>query len=198
MAAQATGQSFPSIEQIKANPIPSVRGKRPTIELALDLSSSCIGWAVGADRKVARFGKFVFKSTAGIGEKLCALEEWLLALLLTFMPDRLLIEKVLSRRGNTTQRHAEVLGIVRKVWYEITATELLDSWLISSVTVKNIMKVKRGANHDQNKRIMVDKVNQLYSLGLRFDPNSKYKSDDDTADALAVLTTYWRKFARGT
>lgn len=197
MATQPTGQSFPSLEQIKANPIPATRGKRPVIELALDLSTSCVGWAVGADRKLARYGKFVFKSTSGPGEKLCALEEWLITVLLTYMPERVLIEKVVTRRGNTTLRHAEVLGIVRKVWYEITATEIPDAWLVSSITVKNVMKVERGGNHEQNKRIMLNKVNQLYNLKLHFDPNSKYKSDDDSADAIAVLTTYWRKFAKG-
>lgn len=161
----------------------------------MDLSTSCVGFAVGADRKLARHGKFVFKSTSGTGEKLCALEEWLVAVLLTYMPERILIEKTVSRRGNTTLRHAEVLGIVRKVWYEITATEIPDSWLISSITVKNLMKVERGRDHDHNKQIMVTKVNSLYNLKLHYDKNSKYKTDDDTADAIAVLTTYWRRNA---
>lgn len=192
------GAGFPSIQEIRANPVVLPRTKKkPRVDLALDLSSSCVGWAVGVDRSLARWGKFVFKSTAGTGEKLVSFEEFFATLLEVFQPDRLLIERP-SSKGKTRERHTEIMGIIRKVWYEKTGKELLDSWLISPRTVKSVMQVQRGRNHAQNKEIMVKKINALFGsvLHLRFDPNSKYKSDDDIADAIAVLVTYWRRNAK--
>ncbi len=188
------GQCFPPLKEIQANPIVAIVGKdNPKIDLAFDLSSSCVGWAVGVDKELARYGKFVFKSTAEVGEKLVVFEEFLGTLILTMEPDRLLLERPMTRRANTTIRHTELVGIVRKVWRQMTDLEILDSWIISPITVKAAMNVKRGADHEQNKKIMVAKINDLYGLNLKFDKNSKLKTDDDTADAIAVMTTAWRR-----
>lgn len=194
MSKTPAGQGFPSIEQIAANPILGSHGQKPLTSLALDLSSSCVGFAVGIDetRSLERMGKFVFKTTAGIGEKLFTFEEYLSGLIVNYWPDRLLVERP-SIHGKTAERHMELLGITRKVWFEATHSEIDPKWLIHPKTIKTAMKVPAGANHTQNKIIMVNKVNQLYGLSLKFDKNSKYKSDDDTADAIAVLTTHWRR-----
>lgn len=199
MAARApAGQGFPNTQQIQANPLVLPQRKAKTkvpIDLALDLSSSCVGWCIGVDRKsLARWGKFVFKSTAGTGEKLVSFEEFLATLLAVFQPDRILIERP-SNKGKTRERHTEIMGIVRKVWFEATGGEILDSWIVSPVTVKNAMQVERGRDHAQNKEIMVRKINSLYSslLHLKYHPNSKLQSDDDIADAIAVLLTVWRR-----
>lgn len=199
MAARApAGQSFPPLPQIQANPILAPRSKNArkySTDLALDLSSSCVGWCVGVDRKAPeRWGKFVYKSTAGPGEKLVSFETFLAALLALFKPDRVLIERP-SNKGKTRERHTEIMGIVRKVWFEATAGEILDSWIISPRTIKNAMQVERGQNHAQNKEIMVNKINALFShiLHLKYHPNSKLQSDDDIADAIAVLITAWRR-----
>lgn len=191
------GLGFPSIEEIRANPIVA-RGKEKAVltDLAFDLSSSAVGWAVGANRKLQRYGKLVFKTTAGPGEKLVYFEEYLDTLIQTYWPKALIVERPLSKKANTTARHFELLGIVRKVWAEHTGGELLDNWIISPTTIKSLMQVQRGADHTQNKIIMVNKINQLYGLSLKFDKNSKYKTDDDTADAIAALTTFWRRNSR--
>lgn len=189
------GTGYPSIAQIRANPIVDRKGNKRLTQLALDLSSSCVGWAVGANKKLERHGKLVFKSTAGTGEKLVSFEEYLEALIGTYWPATLLVEKPPSRMGDTTVRHAELLGITRKVWREITGSEIEKEWLIDPKVVKRVMNVKRGANHDENKKIMVNKINALYGLSFKFDKNSKIKTDDDTADAIAVLTTHWRRNA---
>jgi hypothetical protein len=40
---------------------------------------------------------------------------------------------------------------------------------------------------------MVSRVNSLYGLTLQFDTGkSKRYNDDDIADAIAVLTTWWK------
>lgn len=196
MALAPAGQGYPSLQAIRANPIVSRTGARVLSQLALDLSSSCVGWAAGAEKKLERYGKFVFKSTAGVGEKLVSFEEFMDALIETFWPEILLIERPLSRRANTTARHYELLGICRKVWTERTGSEIDEKWIISPLTVKSAMQVAKGTSHEDNKKKMVAKVNSLYGLSLKFDKNSKLKTDDDTADAIAVLTTYWRRYGR--
>lgn len=201
MAAKApAGQGFPTLNEIRANPVvlPRTQSKRKVpIDLALDLSSSCVGWALGVDRSLAKWGKFVFKSTAGTGEKLVSFEEFIAVLVETYKPDRLLIERP-SNKGKTRERHTEIMGLVRKVWFEKTGLEVLEAWIQSPRTIKTVMKVERGQNHTQNKEIMVRKINSLYSniLHLRFHENSKLQSDDDIADAIAVLVTYWRRNSR--
>lgn len=197
MAKNPAGQGFPTLEQIAANPILGANGEKPLTTLALDLSSSCVGFAVGIDQtqKVERMGKFVFKGTAGIGEKLLSFDEYLSGLIANYWPDVLLVERP-STHGKTAERHMELLGITRKVWYDATHSEIDPKWVIHPKTIKAAMKVPHGANHTQNKIIMVNKVNQLYRLNLKFDKHSKLKSDDDTADAIAVLTTYWRRGAK--
>jgi Holliday junction resolvasome RuvABC endonuclease subunit len=188
------GTGFPSVAEILGNPLPaSVQQGRGSVELALDISSSCVGWAIGANRKAAlHYGKFVFKSTAEIGEKLVSFEEFLNALLTAFGPTRLLIEKPPARRGDTTARHFELVGIVRKVWRSRTDKEILKSWFIPPRTIKRVMNVRSGNNHTDNKKIMVNKINSLFQLSLKFHPNSSLQSDDDVADAIAVLVTYYR------
>jgi Holliday junction resolvasome RuvABC endonuclease subunit len=197
MALNPAGQGFPTLEQIAANPILGPNREKPLTTLALDLSSSCVGWAVGVDatRKLERYGKFVFKGTAGIGEKLVSFEEYLSGLIANYWPEHLLVERP-STHGATAERHMELLGITRKVWFDATHSEIEKTWIIHPKTIKAAMKVERGANHTQNKIIMVNKINQLYSMNLKFDKGSKYKSDDDTADAIAVLTTFWRRTAK--
>lgn len=189
----APGIGFPSIAEINGFRLPKKAKKKQTVDLALDISSSCVGWAAGIKPDPLKFGKFVFRSNADVGEKLLAFDEFLAVLFKSIQPDRLFVEKTLSRKGKTTERHLEILGIVRLVWREHSKQEILDSWLIPARTVKNILKVPRGQNHAENKLIMVNKMNDLYGLNLKYHKSSKYQSDDDVADALAVLSTAWRK-----
>lgn len=192
MARQPAGAGFPTLAEIKGNPIRGPKGQTPLTELALDLSSSCVGWACGANQRLERHGKFVFKTTSGIGEKLVSFEEYLDGLIRTYLPSTLLVERP-SAYGKTNERHTELLGITRKVWYERTTMEIDPTWIIAPMTIKKWMRVEPGNTHDQNKILMLNKVNSLYRLQLKWDKGSKYKSDDDIADAIAVLTTHWRR-----
>jgi hypothetical protein len=54
------------------------------------------------------------------------------------------------------------------------------------------MKVKKGMDHDDNKKIMVRRINSIYGLHLKFIKNkSKSHNDDDVADAIALLHSWW-------
>lgn len=187
-----SGQGFPSLKEVQGNPIRASKRKAVKVDLALDLSSSCVGWAAGAGRKLERYGKFVFVEGRGIGEKLVGFEEYFEVLLQVLAPNRLFIERP-HTKGATASRHNELLGIVRKVWYQFSETEVETGWIIAPRTIKSLLEVESGGNYDENKKIMVARINELYDLGLRWDRHSKYKSDDDVADAIAVLTASWRR-----
>lgn len=59
-------------------------------------------------------------------------------------------------------------------------------------SVKRALKVKKGKDHDGNKKIMVKRINSLYGLRLKFIKNkAKSYNDDDEADAIALLTAWW-------
>lgn len=185
-------QAIPSEQQIKAAPIAKINGNKHRVVLALDLSSSCVGWGVSCDKEIVTWGKFVFKTTAEVGEKLLAFEEFMEVLIDTYKPEVLVIERPVSGRRKNNQRTIEIVGVLRKLWRAKTGTEIKKSWVISPKTVKTHMNVRRGSSHDENKEIMVNKINQLLGIHLKYHRNSKYESDDDVADALAVLITYLR------
>lgn len=185
-------QCFPSIEELMASPIPQRGNEPPRVELALDLSSSCVGWAVGVNKAPYRQGKIVFRTTAGVGEKLLAYGYLLISLLTLYKPERINIEEPLSRHGDTTRRHNELFGITRYIWRYVSEREIPKGWQIPARTVKKALNVRRGRNHDENKAIMVQKINALYGLGLKYDPRSKLETDDDIADAMALNETVWR------
>jgi Holliday junction resolvasome RuvABC endonuclease subunit len=193
------GVGYPSANEIRANPIPirvtssKAMSVKPTTVLALDLSSSCIGWAVGIDKNLVAYGKFVFKTTSAInGDKLATFISYLTVILETYGPQKVLVEKTLMGKGDTTVRHLEILGVVRATVFKILGLEILESWLIPAKTVKRLLKVKKGRDHAHNKQIMVEKINQLFNLRLKCE-SSKIESDDDIADAIAVLVAYYRR-----
>jgi RNase H-fold protein (predicted Holliday junction resolvase) len=195
-AIAPAGRGYPSLEEVRGCPVPKIagtKGGKVVTILAMDLSTSCIGWALGMDRKLALYGKFVFKKDASIGAKLSIFREYLEVLLDIYEPDRVLVEKPMSGRGTTTARHYELLGVVREALFSNLNKDFLDSWIISAKTVKGLMRVKPTGDHDLNKVAMCNKINELYGFDLVFDKNSKIKSGDDIADAIAVLTAYYRR-----
>ena len=59
-------------------------------------------------------------------------------------------------------------------------------------TIKRALKVKKGKDHNGNKKIMVNRINSLYGLNLKYGKNKTKKyNDDDEADAIALLTAWW-------
>jgi hypothetical protein len=200
-ALKPIGTAIPSLAELRANPFVlkaprSARGARPAnapVDLALDLSSTCVGWAAGPRDLPPRYGKFAFKGNAETGAKLVAFEEFLAGLVELYAPKRLFVEKPLSRHGPTTLRHQELLGITRFVWAVQTGGEILPSWIISAKTAKAHMQVEHSADYDVRKQNMVNRVNAVFGFGLKYHENSCYQSDDDSADAIAVLVTGQRR-----
>jgi len=188
-----TAVSIPSEKEIEASALPSINGKKQRRVLGFDLSSTCVGWALALDGKILTYGKYVFKSTAKLGEKANAFRGFVAVLLDTYSPDVLLVEKPLSGRRINNQPTIELVGVLRELWFAKTGSEILKSWFLTAKLVKLRLNVPLGHSHDRNKELMVSKINQLLGLKLKYDRNSKYKSDDDVADAIGVVLAYVKR-----
>lgn len=193
------GRGFPTAQEIESNPNPvriiaGVKPRKPAaIILALDLSTSCIGWAVGQEPRLVNYGKFVFTDDREFGERMVAFKSYLLTVFKTYGPDRVIVEKPISRHGKTTALHNQLLGIVRLIAIESLEYEIEDRHLVSPRTVKGILGVKAGDDHNHNKRIMVEYVNETLGLKLQYHDNSKLQTEDDIADAIAIILAIWKR-----
>jgi hypothetical protein len=79
--------------------------------------------------------------------------------------------------------------------FEVLELVLEDEWFIDPRRVKKALKVKPGkkgrGKYNDNKAIMVKKINALYGLRLNYAKNkTKNYNDDDIADAIAVYATW--------
>lgn len=64
-------------------------------------------------------------------------------------------------------------------------------WFLDPKSVKRILKVKKGRDHDDNKKIMVKRINSIYGLHLKFVKNkAKSYNDDDVGDAIALFHSW--------
>jgi Holliday junction resolvasome RuvABC endonuclease subunit len=195
------GRGFPTASEITSNPNPArivAKGKvkpakKSQVILTLDLSTSCVGWAVGEEPRLVNYGKFVFTDDREFGEKMLAFKAYLLTIFTTYRPDRVIVEKPISRHGNTTALHNQLLGVVRLLAVEALEYEIMDRHLVSPRTVKALLEVKAGDDHNHNKKIMVEHVNKAFGLKLQFHENSKLQTEDDIADAIAILLACWTR-----
>lgn len=162
------------------------------ITLSFDLSTRSIGWALGSSGELVSYGKYVYKSTAHIGAKLEAFAALVERLIDTYTPDRLVLEQPDPRAR--TRSHHELLGVLRLIWQQYKGEEIPKDHLINARKAKKHLHVEPTKDHAENKRRMVLKINQMFSLNLAFHPNSPRQSDDDIADAIAILVTSWRLF----
>lgn len=160
--------------------------------LALDVSGSCTGWALGVNGKLEAKGKFISKATSPKGEKLMSFSLWLESLLTSKTPDVVLIEKPYKgRNSNVLANISKFIGVVELVAFKTLNLVLKEEWFIDPKTIKKSLQVKKGMDYDDNKRIMVARINSLYGLKLKFGKNkSKKYNDDDVADAIALLHTF--------
>lgn len=122
-----------------------------------------------------------------------AFKSYLLTVFKTYGPDRVIVEKPISRHGKTTALHNQLLGIVRLIAIESLEYEIEDRHLVSPRTVKGILGVKAGDDHNHNKRIMVEYVNETLGLKLQYHDNSKLQTEDDIADAIAIILAIWKR-----
>lgn len=159
----------------------------------MDISSSCIGWALGVDGKLEAYGKFIGKTTNSKSKQLYDFATWLEDLLKNRSPDIVVIERPFrGRNSNVLVQISKFIAIAQYVLFKTLSIELLPEWLLDPRTIKKTLKVKKGRNHDDNKKIMVRRINSIYGLHLKFTKNkSKTYNDDDVADAIAILHSWW-------
>ena len=161
--------------------------------LALDVSGAATGWAIGVNGKLEQHGKYIGKVNLSKGHQLFEFSKWLTSLLSSFKPDIVIIEKPFrGRNSNVLAQISKFIAIVECITYQVLQLDILPSWFVDPKTIKRTLKVKKGRNHDDNKKIMVKKINSLYGLRLKFIRNkSKKYNDDDVADAIALLHAWW-------
>lgn len=191
MVPPMVGVAYPTIEELKANPIVPRAGEEPNIDMAFDLSSSAVGWAVAQNHVQVRRGKLVFHKSAGMGAKLRAFALFLQELFFIYLPTRIALEKPVMRHGSSTTLHNQMLAIVRLKAVEKGLGEIADENMIPPQTIKRCLKVEKGKDHADNKRRMVELINHKLGLHLKYHKSNKVETDDDIADACAVLEALW-------
>lgn len=164
--------------------------------MALDLSSVCVGYAVFDDGELTSHGKYLQKGK-GHGEKLTHFSVWLADLLKKADPDILVVEKPYPGRNKNAYRALTlyISKVLERHWQHF-GEELPDESQLAAQSVKAALKFPKGQDHEDNKRIAVQEINNLYALALgykRLDA-SKKTSDDDIADAIALGRTWIIKY----
>lgn len=164
--------------------------------LSLDLSSKCVGYALFDGGALTTYGKMA-PSGDGYGEKLGHFREWLAELLTEARPDVVILEKPYPGHNKNAYRVLTMFfGVVFDCHFQHFLAELPDEHQLATVTVKSVLKLPKGQNHDDNKRIAVDAVNQRCGLSLTYVRNDrdKRRSDDDIADAIALNLAFHLKY----
>lgn len=163
--------------------------------LALDISGTCTGWALGLYGKLECYGKYIQKQSGSKGKKLAQFADWLTSLLEAKKPTIILIEKPYrGRNSNVLANLSKFIAVAELCAYLTLDLELEDSWFLDPRSIKHALKVQKGKDYDDNKKIMVHKINELFGLNLKYSKKkSKKLSDDDVADAVAVLVAWWRQ-----
>lgn len=179
------------------------RTKQPTIEfplksnrapgrvLGLDISSQCVGWALFKDGALESYGKFNPRGRNTYhGEKLESFRDWLLGVLTNVDPKDLVIEAAYqgprSRAFPTLQLYqAVVLG----VYFQHYRCEMPDANRVYPKSIKTTLGIPTIRQYESRKKYMVNWVNRVYKLDLRYKRSDRTArvSDADSADAIAVV-----------
>lgn len=163
-------------------------GTAPERVLALDTSSTCVGWAIFDDGKLLYHGRYRQKGRAH-GEKLRDFRLWLLGMYTQYAPAQIVYEKPFAgRRRNTFGVLTMYVTIVLLTHYELNSCELPEGNAVAARDVKRRNEMRKGKNHEQNKKLGVLLANKLYGLRLKFKSKDKTKkiSQDDEADAILL------------
>lgn len=183
----------------KKKPLPIAKLTGVERVLALDPSSRCCGWSLFDSGELASFGRFVQKGE-GHGERLMNFRTWLLEIFETTKPDILVYEAPYSgRMRNTFGVLSKYAGQIEAVCFEWTGQEIPKENAFPARMVKKLLGVKKGADHEANKKNVLLLVNRLYGLGLKFKSNDLRKavSQDDEADAIALNHAWHERYRQG-
>jgi len=184
--------------RVKTKKQPASTNDSPKI-LALDIAGKATGWAVGKGKTLLGYGKFLSNMKHNRSQRLSEFGEWLAGLLAKEEPDIVLIEKpYLGRNSNVLVNLSKYIAIAEVEVFRTLNKEVEEEWLLDPRSVKKGLKLKKPrskqsarAKHDENKELMVRRINEIYGLKLIYDANSKIKSDNDSADAIALLHFWW-------
>jgi hypothetical protein len=156
--------------------------------LAFDISSVCVGWSVWVNGELERHGKFG-QQGEDHGERLACFRHWLLGTFKQFTPDQVVYERPYSgRRRNAygvLQLYVAALLIAHWEHFE---REIPVANSVPAREVKRRNRMRKGKDHEANKRIAVLLANRLYGLRLKYKSNDRKKavSQDDVADAILL------------
>lgn len=159
--------------------------------LALDISSVAVGWAVfdNADpMNLVAHGRFL-QQGADHGEKLLNFALWLQQHLAQWDPTEVAYEAPYAGRKRFTYGVLMMyVAVVLMIHIQHFGTEVPKVNRVAAHLVKKRIRVRKGASHEENKKIVVLWANETYGLSLKFKANDKTKkvSQDDEADGIAV------------
>lgn len=123
------------------------------------------------------------------GEKLVDFHAWLASMFLDWEPTDVIYEMPYPGR----ERHAfgvlqmYVAALFAEHWV-FFGREIPTTNRITPREVKRLNKLPEGGSYKANKALACQRVNELYQLNLKYDPNDreKQRSQDDTADAILL------------
>ena len=159
---------------------------------ALDLGTKCTGYAYGQKDSLIKWGKYVAKTGMSHGERLYKFSKWLATTIngLPRKPTVVLIESPYMKNNVKTYGVlSQLLGVASREIYRILGVEPIE---IPPSKVKNVLKPKPGKTYDERKANMVNKINDLYGLELKYHRSNKTISDDDIADAIGLFDAHIR------
>src|SRR5687767_6542919 len=156
--------------------------------LALDISGTATGWCYLVNSNLESFGKYIAKPTAPKGKKLLDFYVWVEDMLNSKKPDIVLIEKPYrGRNSNVLVNISKFIAVVELLAIKVLGLEIDSSWFVDPKKIKTTLQVKKGRDYYDNKRLMVNKINSLYGLKLKFKAKkAKAYNDDDISDSIAL------------
>lgn len=169
--------------------------------MALDISGAATGWAFGVDRNLKGYGKFISNLKAGKGERLYDFALWIGELLETHQPEIVLIERpFLGRNSHVLANLSKFIAVAELRAFQHLGLTVEDEWFLDPKKIKNLLNVKKPKGskttqqrYDSNKKLMVQHINKLYGLRLKYTKNkSKKHNDDDIADAIGIWAAWWK------
>lgn len=159
----------------------------PARVLALDPSSVCCGWALFVAGELSQYGQFR-QIGREHGERLLNFHAWLIELMHELAPTTVTFEAPFQgRHRNAFGVLSMYKGVILAAHFDVMGVELLECNRIPAHIVKRVMALPKGT-HEENKRAAVEAINRRHHLTLRYSYNDtkKSRSQDDTADAIAV------------